>query len=72
MVWGCMTAKGVGHLALVPGTLNSSGYIDILENAMMLSSHGLGIMEDFIFQQDNARCHTSRETLSYDLACSKS
>ena len=28
MVWGCMMTKGVGHLALVSGNLNSTGYYD--------------------------------------------
>ena len=40
MVWGRMMTQGVGHLALVSGTLNSSGYIDLLENAMIPSTHG--------------------------------
>ena len=36
-----MMTQGVGHLALVSGTLNSSGYIDWLENSMIPSTHGL-------------------------------
>ena len=55
----------MGHLALVSGTLNSSGYIDLLENAMIPSTHGLSVSDDFIFQQDNARCHTSRESMAW-------
>ena len=35
-----MMTKGVGHLALVSGNLNSCGYIDLLENAMIPSTHG--------------------------------
>ena len=65
MVWGCMMTQGVGHLAMVSGTLNSSGYIDLLENSMIPSAHGLCVSDDFIFQQDNARCHTSRESMAW-------
>ena len=67
MVWGCMMTKGVGHLALVSGNLNSCGYIDLLENAMIPSTHGLSVSNDYVFQQDNARCHTSRQTMSWFL-----
>ena len=45
MVWGCMMTQGVGHLALVSGTLNSSGYIDLLENSMILGTHGLCVSD---------------------------
>ena len=65
MVWGCMMTQGVGHLALVSGTLHSSGYIDLLENSMIPCTHGLCVSNDFIFQQDNARCHTSRESMAW-------
>ena len=41
MVWGCMMTQGEGQITLVSGTLNSSGYIDLLENSMIPSTHGL-------------------------------
>ena len=50
MVWGCINEKGVGFLTKVDGRLNGKGYINILENALIPTTH----------QQDNATCHTSR------------
>ena len=67
MVWGCMMTKAVGHLALVSGNLNSCGYIDLLENAMIPSTHRLSVSNDYVFQQHNARCHTSRQTMLWFL-----
>ena len=32
MVWGCITAAGVGSLTQVEGNMNSEKYITVLEN----------------------------------------
>ena len=60
MVWGCMTAKGVGFLTKVEGRLNGEAYIDLLGDSLIPSVHLHGMTGNFIFQQDNATCHTSR------------
>ena len=39
MVWGCINAKGVGFLTKVDGRLNEEGYINILENALIPTTH---------------------------------
>lgn len=56
MVWGCICSKGVGHLEKVSGRLNAEGYINVLENT---STHTLSLLCNWIFQQDNAPCHTA-------------
>ena len=55
--------RGVGHPALVSENLNSRADIDLLKNTMTPSTHGLCVTDNFIFQQENTRCHTSRETV---------
>ena len=60
MVWGCINAKGVGFLTKVEGRLNGEGYINILKNVLISTTHLLTITSGWIFQQDNATCHTSR------------
>ena len=60
MVWGCINARGVGILSKVDGRLNGETYIDILENPLIPTTHMLAIPYGWIFQQDNATCHTSR------------
>ena len=55
IVWGCINANGVGFLTKV-----EEGYKNILENALISTTHLLKNSSGWIFQQDNATCHTSR------------
>lgn len=63
MVWGCMSAQGLGELAFIDGIVNSEKYQQILENNLLPSidklknTHG-----EYVFQQDGASCHTSKST----------
>ena len=65
MVWGCMTARGVGVLRLCEGNLDSKGYIDIIANSVVPSGRALTGCNQYYFQQDGAPCHTSRLTMSW-------
>jgi len=62
MVWGAMTYTGQLLLRIIEGNLNSEKYCDLLRDDIfpVLKSS----MESFIFQQDNAPCHTSKYTIS--------
>ena len=64
MVWGCITSEGPGELYFVDGTVNSTTYCQILEETMLPSAARL-LGENFIFQQDNAPCHKSRQTMAW-------
>ena len=44
MVWGCINARGVGSLSMVAGRFNRERHIDILENALIPTTHFLGIL----------------------------
>lgn len=57
MVWGCMSANGVGKLKFIDGTMDHRMYIDILKENLRPSTDQLGISGDFIFQQDNDPKH---------------
>ena len=54
MVWGCMTAHGVGNLVKIEGTMDSKLYCQILEEDLLesIEYHGLE-SQDIIFQHDN-------------------
>ena len=60
MVWGCINSRGVGHLKKIEGRLNAAAYIDLLENSLIPSIHSLCMPQGWIFQQDNAPCHSAR------------
>lgn len=61
MVWGSMSARGVGSLHFVEGIVNADKYIHILESHLkptLEESRRTGF--EFIFQQDGAACHTAK------------
>lgn len=59
MVWGCMSAAGVGNLAFIEGNMNKYDYINILKNNLRDSAEKLGILNSFKFYSDNDPKHTS-------------
>lgn len=67
MIWGCMTANGVGEVYVCEGRMNSSRYIDMLEEVLEPSIVKLfdSDEEAYIFQQDNAPCHKSKRTTEW-------
>ena len=65
MVWGCMSESGVGELVLVKGRLCASDYISLLKRALPASVRSLGLQNEYIFQQDNASCHTAKLTKNW-------
>ncbi len=52
MVWGCISAYGMGSLHVLEGTMNAERYIKVLEQHMLPSRW-------CVFQQDNAKPHTA-------------
>ena len=65
MVWGCMSACGMGSLHVWKGTINAEKYIQVLEQHMLPSRHHLFQGRPCIFQQDNARPHSASITTSW-------
>ncbi len=58
MVWGCISAYGMGSLHVLEGTMNAERYIKVLEQHMLPSRRRLFQGRPYVFQQDNAKPHT--------------
>ncbi len=65
MVWGCMSACGMGSLHIWKGTINAEMYIQVLEQHMLPSRRRLFQGRPCIFQHDNAKPHTASITTSW-------
>lgn len=61
MVWGGVSENGTTDLVLISSTMNSEKYIKLVDQQLLTYSWTLG-GDNFIFQQDNAACHTSKMT----------
>jgi transposase len=61
MIWGCMTAEGVGYMCRIDGRMDAKLYTDILNDYLLQTVEYYGIdRESFVFQQDNDSKHTSK------------
>ncbi len=58
MVWGCISAYGLGSLHVLEGTINAERYIKILEQQMLSTRRR-------VFEQDNAKPHTADITTAW-------
>ena len=54
MFWGCITYDGIGVLVPVDGNLNSTKYIELLDNSLWPVIVKVFGNRPFIFQDDNA------------------
>ncbi len=63
LMWGCMSAAGVGELHFIDGIMNSQMYCSILKEKMLPSLHALG--RHALFQHDNDPKHTSKATVGF-------
>jgi transposase len=61
MVWGCITAKGIGQLYRIHGRLTAVRYAEILDQELLgtLNDHSIS-PGDCIFQHDNDPKHTAK------------
>ena len=62
MIWGCFYGNKLGPIAFIDGTVNSHVYISILQDKLLPFFQALRDdgATDIIFQQDNAKVHTSK------------
>ncbi len=65
MVWGCISAYGMGSLHVLEGTMNAERYIKVLEQHMLPSRQRLFQGRPCAFQQDNAKPHTAAITTAW-------
>lgn len=64
-VWGCFSFNGLGPLAEIEGSLDSTKYLSILRRKAIPELKKLFPEDDGIFQQDLASCHTAARVLDY-------
>lgn len=59
MMWGCMSARGVGPIVRLQGSINGERYCSMLTETVLpyMRQH---LPAASVFQQDNAPCHTAR------------
>lgn len=60
MVWGCVTAGGVGNWEFIETKMDKWGYLNILKKNLQSSVQKLGISDTFKFYADNDPKHSSR------------
>jgi len=65
MVWGYFIKNRVGPLVIIEGTVNAKKYIELLEENLLPFLDELEESETYIFQDDNAPCHTARLVKSW-------
>lgn len=62
MIWGCITAYGVGYLSRIDGGLDADLYCQILQDDLIKTMDYYKMKKEItIFQQDNDPKHTSRK-----------
>lgn len=61
MVWGCFSGNETGRLCFLSSSVTAAVYLQVLQNEFEPSVLKLfGETCKFIFQQDNAPCHTAK------------
>jgi hypothetical protein len=66
MVWGCMTAEGVGYLTKIDAGLDAELYCRILDDELMQTVAYYGLdREKMLFQHDNDPKHKARITTKW-------
>jgi len=67
MIWGCITANGESRFEFVDGTMNEEEYIRVLQEYLvdLLDSMPLAARMKVVFQQDNARVHTTARLANF-------
>ena len=58
MVWGCITYHGVGQILILRGSVNAEKYLKVIkEGAYPTILEVSPLLNQPLFQDDNARCH---------------
>ena len=59
MIWGCISARGVGNIHFIDGTMDKYVYNDIQKKNVKQIAIKMGMLNVHTFQQDNNSKHTS-------------
>ena len=65
MVWSAFSYRGTIELQVVQGCQTAAGYVNMLQNASMMTEGPRLCGDGWLFQQDNAAIHRARHTLTF-------
>ena len=68
MIWGCFSTAGTRQIHLCEGRMNQVTYKEVLEQHLLPSARKLYPncnSSNWIFQQDNAACHTAKSVTTW-------
>ena len=65
MVWGAISVHGTSRLHIVQGTMNQMKYVEMLEGRLLRQVTEWFPDKNFIFQQDDAPCHTGKMSMKW-------
>ena len=65
LVWGCMSAKGVGNLVFIDGIMDKNVYLNIIQNNLAQSARKLALDSEYYSQQDNDPKHKSKLVMDW-------
>uniref|UniRef100_A0A3B3QGW8 Transposase Tc1-like domain-containing protein n=1 Tax=Paramormyrops kingsleyae TaxID=1676925 RepID=A0A3B3QGW8_9TELE len=63
MIWGCMSGKGPGQMAIITSTINAQVCVEILDNFLISSIESRFGNDNF--QDDNASCHRAQSIKTF-------
>jgi hypothetical protein len=64
MVWAAIGYEGKSPVCFVPHKFNSAGYLDVVDKVLVNCGDDIA-GSGYIFQQDNARFHTSKKSMAF-------
>ena len=59
MIWGCISARGVGNIHFIDGIMVKYVYNDVLKKNVKQSTIKMGISYVYMFQQENNSKHNA-------------
>lgn len=59
MIWGAFSYNGTMELQIMQGGQKASGYVEMLQQASLLTEAPHLCSNDWVFQQDNAAVHNA-------------
>ncbi|KAK3513042.1 hypothetical protein QTP70_000198 [Hemibagrus guttatus] len=65
MIWGAFSFNGKMELQVVQGRQTAAGYVDMLQQASLMTEGPCLCGNDWVFQQDNAAVHKARLTKDF-------
>uniref|UniRef100_A0A3Q2ZQM3 Tc1-like transposase DDE domain-containing protein n=1 Tax=Kryptolebias marmoratus TaxID=37003 RepID=A0A3Q2ZQM3_KRYMA len=69
MIWGAFSFNGTMELQVVQELQTAAGYVEMLQQASLMTEGPRLCGNDWVFQQDNAAVHNARLAKDYFFVC---